>query len=192
VFSAARNYVQSKVTRYLGNVKYNATGKSKSDSLNFETLLSYNYNIGTGFRIIPNVGVRYGKYKDGSYNEGNIGVQNLSVAATSQNLVTGIVGTKVALAALQMSESTSITPAVHGSVEHYFNNKSQKLQSKLTWAGGVHDANIDLQKLPKVGYNIGTSVLIDSKNIKVIMEYNYHLHKKYQSHQGVLKLKIVF
>ncbi|AFC71577.1 hypothetical protein [Rickettsia australis] len=49
---------------------------------------------------------------------------------------------------------------------------------------------IALPKQPKVGYHIGASVLTEKGNISVTLEYNCHLQKQYQSHQGFVKLKV--
>ena len=48
------------------------------------------------------------------------------------------------------------------------------------------------RKLPKLGYNIGGSVLVKRNNTEIEASYNCHLKKKYVGHQGTLKLKLLF
>ncbi|MFY9589654.1 autotransporter domain-containing protein [Rickettsia endosymbiont of Halotydeus destructor] len=188
VISGARNYLKNKTT-YAGSP---VSGKYKSDSVSAEALLNYKYQTNYNLALIPNIGVRYGHAKDGVYNESNIGVQHLSVASEAQNLWTGILGGKVVFTAQKISDSISITPAIHGSVENYFNNKQKKVNAKVTWKNRVIEDAITLPKQPKIGYNIGGSVLAQKANISLLLEYNCHLQKKYQSHQGFAKLKINF
>lgn len=186
MFAYNHNIVKSKINR-LGTI---ATGKYKNDNYNFETLLSYNHLMKGGITLTPNLGVRYGHSKDGSYQESGVGIQHLSIASKKQNLWSGILGGSVALAPQKIAEGFSITPALQASVENYFNNKSKKLNAKVKWKDREVNETIALPKQPKVGYNIGASVLTEKGNVSVALEYNCHLQKKYQSHQGFVKLKV--
>ncbi|WP_341789552.1 autotransporter outer membrane beta-barrel domain-containing protein [Rickettsia endosymbiont of Polydrusus tereticollis] len=188
MFAYNHNIVKSKINR-LGTI---TTGKYKNDNYNFETLLSYNYLTSGNIAFTPNIGVRYGYSKDGMYKEGDIGIQHLTIAAKKQNLWTDILGGSVALAPQKISEGLSITPMLQASVENYFNNKSKKLNAKVKWKNRIVEDTIVLPKQPKTGYNIGASVLAQKGNVDVLVEYNCHLQKKYQSHQGFVKLKINF
>ncbi|KIJ89225.1 cell surface antigen-like protein Sca8 [Rickettsia asembonensis] len=58
------------------------------------------------------------------------------------------------------------------------------------WKDKEINETVALPKQPKIGYNIGTSVLTEKDNVSVLLEYNCHLQKKYQSHQDFIKLKI--
>lgn len=186
MFAYNHNIVKSKINR-LGTI---AIGKYKNNNYNFETLLSYNHLMNGGITLTPNLGIRYGHSKDGSYQESDVGIQHLSIASKKQHLWSGILGTKVALAPQKIAEGLSITPALQASVENYFNNKSKKLNAKVKWKDREVNETIALPKQPKVGYNIGASVLTEKGNISVTLEYNCHLQKKYQSHQGFVKLKV--
>ncbi|MCZ6884432.1 autotransporter outer membrane beta-barrel domain-containing protein [Rickettsia helvetica] len=86
MFAYNHNIVKSKINR-LGTI---ATGKYKNDNYNFETLLSYNHFMRGGITLTPNLGVRYGHSKDGSYQESNVGIQHLSIVSKKQNLWSGI------------------------------------------------------------------------------------------------------
>lgn len=184
MFAYNHNIVKSKINR-LGTI---ATGKYTNNNYNFETLLSYNHLINGGITLTPNLGIRYGHSKDGTYQESNIGIQHLSIASKKQHLWSGILGGSVALVPQKIAEGFNITPALQGSVENYFNNKSKKLNAKVKWKDREVNETIALPKQPKVGYNIGASVLTEKGNVSVTLEYNCHLQKKYQSHQGFVKL----
>ncbi|WP_338050474.1 autotransporter outer membrane beta-barrel domain-containing protein [Rickettsia tillamookensis] len=186
MFAYNHNIVKSKINR-LGTI---AIGKYKSDNYNFETLLSYNHLMKGGITLTPNLGIRYGHSKDGSYQESDVGIQHLSIASKKQHLWSGILGGSVALAPQKIAEGFSITPALQASVENYFNNKSKKLNAKVKWKDREINETVALPKQPKVGYNIGASVLTEKGNVSVTLEYNCHLQKKYQSHQGFVKLKV--
>ncbi|BBJ31214.1 hypothetical protein RAS_03230 [Rickettsia asiatica] len=142
-----------------------------------------------GITLTPNLGVRYGHSKDGSYQESNVGIQHLSIASKKQNLWSGILGGKVALAPQKIAEGFSVTSALQASVENYFNDKSKKLNTKVKWKDREVNETVALLKQPKVGYNIGASVLIEKGNLSVLLEYNCHVQKKYQSHQGFCEVK---
>ncbi|WP_342270412.1 autotransporter outer membrane beta-barrel domain-containing protein [Rickettsia endosymbiont of Orchestes rusci] len=188
MFAAARNYIKNKSV-YSGS---NVIGKYKNDSLSFETLLNYKYPTNYELTIIPNIGIRYGSSKDGIYKDSDLGVQHLTVAAKSQNLWTGIVGTKILFTPQRVAESITLTPGLHVSIENHFNNKNKKVEAQVSWEGRQIKETIILPKQPKTGYNIGASVLAQKGNVDVLVEYNCHLQKKYQSHQGFVKLKISF
>lgn len=112
------------------------------------------------------------------------------VAGKSGNLVTGIAGIKL-VAPQQLSNDTQIIPGLHASVENSFNNKQPNVKARFIWADNYFENN-SAAKMPKTGYNIGASVLTKHKNIELLATYNCNLRTKYQSHQGSLKLKLLF
>lgn len=186
MFAYNHNIVKSKINR-LGTI---ATGKYKHYNYNFETVLSYNHLMNGDITLTPNLGIRYGHSKDDTYQESDVGIQHLSIASKKQHLQSGILGSKVALAPQKIAEGFSVTPALQASVEHYFNDNSKKLNAKVKWKDREVNETIALPKQPKVAYNIGASVLTEKDNVSVLLDYNCHLHKKYQSHQGFVKLKV--
>ncbi|ABE04434.1 autotransporter outer membrane beta-barrel domain-containing protein [Rickettsia bellii] len=137
----------------------------------------------------PNIGIRYGYIKDGTYQESGAGIQHLSIASKKQNIWSSIVGGNVSLAPQKIG-AVSITPTIMASVENYFNNKNKKLAAKIKWKDREVTEIVALPKQPKIGYNIGANILAEKGNISVLVEYNCHLQKKYKSHQGFVKLKV--
>ncbi|HJD56078.1 MAG TPA: autotransporter domain-containing protein, partial [Rickettsia endosymbiont of Pyrocoelia pectoralis] len=186
MFAYNHNIVKSKINR-LGTI---ASGKYKNNNYNFDGLLNYNYLFNSSISLIPNIGIKYGYSKDGQYQESNIGIQSLNVAAKKHNLWSSVLGGKIALAPQKIYKDISITPSLQASVENYFHNKSKKLHTKVKWKDKEINETVALPKQPKVGYNIGAGVLTEKGNVSILLEYNCHLQKKYQSHQGFVKLKI--
>ncbi|AAY61170.1 outer membrane autotransporter barrel domain protein [Rickettsia felis str. Pedreira] len=186
MFAYNHNIINSKINR-LGTV---ANGKYKNNNYNFEGLLSYNYLLNSSISLTPNIGIKYGYSKDGQYQEGNTGIQSLSVAAKKHNLWSSVLGGKVILTPQKIYKNINITPALQASVENYFHNTSKKLHTKVKWKDKEINETVALPKQPKIGYNIGASVLTEKDKVSVLLEYNCHLQKKYQSHQGFIKLKI--
>ncbi|WP_331270697.1 autotransporter outer membrane beta-barrel domain-containing protein [Rickettsia bellii] len=185
MFAYNHNIVKSKINR-LGTI---ANGKYKNNNYNFESLLSYNYLISNKVSFTPNIGIRYGYIKDGTYQESGAGIQHLSIASKKQNIWSSIVGGNVSLAPQKIG-AVSITPTIMASVENYFNNKNKKLAAKIKWKDREVTEIVALPKQPKIGYNIGANILAEKGNISVLVEYNCHLQKKYKSHQGFVKLKV--
>ncbi|WP_341793090.1 MULTISPECIES: autotransporter domain-containing protein [unclassified Rickettsia] len=188
VATILHNYVKNKII-YSGN---HITGKYRNTSLSFETLLNYRHQAKRGINIIPHIGLRYGHTKDGSYKEHDIGTQHLTVAGKSQQLWTGIIGGRILFAPKNISDSIILIPTLHGSIEKHFNSKNTAVNATITWKDKSLEDIITLPKQPKIGYNIGAGIVAKKSNTTIFMEYNCRLHKKYQSHQGMAKLKIHF
>lgn len=185
MFAYNHNIVKSKINR-LGTI---ANGKYKNNNYNFESLLSYNYLISNKVIFTPNIGIRYGYIKDGTYQESGAGIQHLSIASKKQNIWSSIVGGNVSLAPQKIG-AVSITPTIMASIENYFNSKNKKLDAKIKWKDREVTEIVALPKQPKIGYNIGANILAEKGNVSVLVEYNCHLQKKYKSHQGFVKLKV--
>ncbi|MFY9589771.1 autotransporter domain-containing protein [Rickettsia endosymbiont of Halotydeus destructor] len=188
IVSGATNILKNKLPSQDGIIN----GKYKNNSVNFETLLNYTYTISNMMSIKPNIGIRYGYTQDGTYNESDRGIQHLSVSSKAQNTWTGIIGGRVKFAPITVVEGINVTPGLHGSVETRLTNKNKLVQAKVSWKDKSREKTLVLPKQPKVGYNIGASVLAQKANISLLLEYNCHLQKKYQSHQGFAKLKVNF
>ena len=190
IVSGGKSKIQTKVSKLLTSKL--ASGKLSNSSLSLDTSLSYKIATEAGLVLLPSVGIKYANYKDGAYNETGTGIHNVTMKAKTNSALTGIFGIK-ALMAKAISVDTQVMPGINASVESYFKNKQQKVKAKLAWMDSYFENTADSgSKGPKVGYNVGASVLIKHKNIEVSPSYNMHMHKKYQSHQGSLKLKVSF
>jgi len=187
-FSVLRSNISTKASTAQGNIlilnsKYNNT------SYNFDVKLNYLMTTQSGLTIVPNIGINYGSYKDDSYTDNTLAIQNLSVAAKSHQLLSCSIGTRVTLPK-QISEFITLTPSLHTDIIKNINSK--RVQTKLSQNGNIIANDITIPRDSDLGYNLGAALLVERKNIKLQMEYNCKLQKKYQSHQGMLKLKISF
>ena len=112
------------------------------------------------------------------------------VAGKSGNLTTGIAGIKLTTPK-RLSNDTQIVSGLHASIENSFSNKQPKVKARFIGADNYFE-NTTSSSTPKVGYNVGASLLTAHKNIELLATYNCNLRSKYTSHQGSLKLKILF
>ncbi|WP_316354542.1 autotransporter outer membrane beta-barrel domain-containing protein [Candidatus Trichorickettsia mobilis] len=169
-----------------------ATGKVKNKSYSAEASLNYKIIANENLYFMPNVGLRYAHYRDGAYSERGVGVYNVSVAAKSNNTLTAITGINMMMPQ-KLSEALVVVPSVHVAVESYLLNKKQKVKAKLAWMDSYFENNASLgAKSAKFSYNLGGGIVAKYNNIEVSANYNCNLRKKYQNHQGTVKLKILF
>lgn len=167
-----------------------ATGKFNTKGYNIRSQLSYKFNIDK-FVLTPSIGFKYGKIADGAYDETGNDVFNLSVTSKSRKVFTGIAGIKASMPQV-VAENIHFVPSLNFSVERILQDKIKQAKVKLTWADREFENDTNNRKLPKLGYNIGGSVLVKRNNTEVEASYNCHLKKKYVGHQGTLKLKLLF
>jgi outer membrane autotransporter protein len=167
-----------------------ATGKFNTKGYNIRSQLSYKFNIDK-FVLTPSIGFKYGKIADGAYDETGNDVFNLSVTSKSRKVFTGIAGIKASMPQV-VAGNIHFVPSLNFSVERILQDKIKQAKVKLTWADRVFENDTNNRKLPKLGYNIGGSVLVKRNNTEVEASYNCHLKKKYVGHQGTLKLKLLF
>jgi hypothetical protein len=192
IAAISRNYVKNKIN-YLGNryLDNQITGKYCNTHVSIESLLNYRYRMKNGIHLIPNIGIRYGKARDGVYREHDIGLHHLSVGAKSQQLLSGIIGGKVIFAPQRITELINIIPALHGAIEKPLKAKNKRAEAKIMWQDQVLKTDtVIMQKQSETSYNIGASILARRKNLELQLEYNCNYQKKYRSHQGLIKLKI--
>lgn len=173
------------------NINKQSTGKFNSKAYSLETILGYSLPVADKLSLVPNAGLRVGKYESEAYTEKGLGVQNVHVDSSSNTAVTGIIGVK-ALWRQQITLDTAVNPAINLSIENYFNNKEKKAKAKFVWMGDYFQSEAGTHKAAKIGYNLGASLLTTSNNIELLAAYNCHLRTKYQSHQGYIRLKLLF
>ena len=151
-----------------------ATNEAKNKSYIAEAFINYKMLSLENLYFIPNIGFRYAYYKNGAYSDRGVGVRNLLVAAKSNDKFTIITGGNIMMPK-QASETLTITPSVHASIESYLQSKKLIVKAKQ-----------------KFGYNIGGGILTKSNNLEVLVKYNCNFRKKYQNNKGEIKFKILF
>ena len=167
-----------------------ATGKFNTKGYNIRSQLSYKFNIDK-FVLTPSIGFKYGKIADGAYDETGNDVFNLSVTSKSRKIFSGIAGIKASMPQV-VAGNIHFVPSLNFSMERILQDKIKQGKVKLQWADREFENDTNTSKLPKLGYNIGGSVLVKRNNTEIDASYNCHLKKKYVGHQGTLKLKLLF
>jgi len=189
-FAIGKNKIVSKRLQAIGGGETKvATGKLDNTSYIANASASYIAYANNNFSILPTIGLRYGYYKDGKFKETGVGVHNIEVASKKSSDLTGILGTKVAYQ-MYLSEDTTIIPSLSLAVEQKLKSTQAKVKAKLSWMENYFENDLSSSKSKRTSYNIGANVLAQHKNIELTAGYNLHIKKKFQSHQGSLKLRL--
>ncbi|AFC71895.1 cell surface antigen Sca2 [Rickettsia rhipicephali str. 3-7-female6-CWPP] len=185
ITSYGHNYIKNR-SKSINNI----IGKYQNNNLSFQTLLNYKYRTKYDLYFIPNIGFKYDYSRASNYKEYNVDIENLMIQKKSNQSFESSLGGKIVFKPIVTTNNIVLTPSLYGNIEHHFNNKNTKVNAKATFKGQTLQEKIIIPKQPKLGYNIGSNILMSRKNINVLLEYNYYTHKKYQSHQGLIKLKV--
>ncbi|EER22733.1 MULTISPECIES: autotransporter domain-containing protein [spotted fever group] len=188
--SASKNFIKDKTTYSYGDTKIRSNVKHRNHSYNAEALLNYNYLLQNKLVIIPNIGLRYGKSRDGVYNETGINVQEIALTMKENNILSGIVGTKVKVPLKDALKFNNLGLTFQGAVEHNFKEKTQRINRVVKIFDNTFKQDYLIPKQPKTSYNLGTGIIGSIKNTTISLDYNYYLNKHYRSHQGSVKLKV--
>ncbi|WP_103897438.1 autotransporter domain-containing protein [Rickettsia fournieri] len=188
--SASKNFIKDKTTYSYGDTKIRSNVKHRNHSYNAEALLHYNYLLQSKFVITPNIGLRYGKSRDGVYNEIGVNVQEIALTMKENNILSGIVGTKVTVPLKDALKFNNLSLTFQGAVEHNFKEKTQRINRVVKIFDNTFKHNYLIPKQPKTSYNLGTGIIGSIKNTTISLDYNYYLNKHYRSHQGSVKLKV--
>ncbi|ABY71960.1 autotransporter domain-containing protein [Rickettsia rickettsii] len=188
--SASKNFIKDKTTYSYGDTKIKSNVKHRNHSYNAEALLHYNYLLQGKLVITPNIGLRYGKSRDGVYNETGVNVQEIALTMKENNILSGIVGTKVTVPLKDALKFNNLGLTFQGAVEHNFKEKTQRINRVVKIFDNTFKHNYLIPKQPKTSYNLGTGIIGSIKNTTISLDYNYYLNKHYRSHQGSVKLKV--
>lgn len=188
--SASKNFIKDKTTYSYGDTKIRSNVKHRNHSYNAEALLNYNYLLQNKLVITPNIGLRYGKSRDGVYNETGIKVQEIALTMKENNILSGIVGTKVKVPLKDVLKFNNLGLTFQGAVEHNFKEKTQRINRVVKIFDNTFKQDYLIPKQPKTSYNLGTGIIGSIKNTTISLDYNYYLNKHYRSHQGIVKLKV--
>lgn len=188
--SASKNFIKDKTTYSYGDTKIRSNVKHRNHSYNAEALLNYNYLLQNKLVITPNIGLRYGKSRDGIYNETGINVQEIALTMKENNILSGIVGTKVKVPLKDVLKFNNLGLTFQGAVEHNFKEKTQRINRVVKIFDNTFKQDYLIPKQPKTSYNLGTGIIGSIKNTTISLDYNYYLNKHYRSHQGSVKLKV--
>jgi outer membrane autotransporter protein len=168
-----------------------ASGKIKNKNYNAKTSVSYNFKATENIYLVPNLGLAYSHSSDDAYSEKGAGVHNISIKTKSNNNLTAIAVLN-AIMPHKISNTLSIAPSIHASVESHLWNKKSKVKAKLAWMDDYFSKSLKANKTERFSYNIGGGITTQRDNIEIAMNYNCNIRQKYQNHQGSIKLKLAF
>lgn len=171
-----------------GGTTQTATGKYTSMSFSGEAIAGYNHMMDQ-YVVTPMGGLRFAKVNDGGYKESGTTNQNLDVKKKASNKFEVVVGLRVAGGTFDLN-GMSITPEVHGLINHDLIGKKQSVDVRLE---GISSS------LPTKGgkpnrtfYNVGFSLNTHYNMIEYGLVYDAHLANKYVGHQGSFKIRVNF
>ncbi|MGL4226260.1 MAG: autotransporter outer membrane beta-barrel domain-containing protein, partial [Rickettsia sp.] len=168
--SASKNFIKDKTTYSYGDNKIRSNVKHRNHSYNAEALLNYNYLVKNNLVITPNIGLRYGKSRDGVYNETGINVQEIALTMKENNILSGIVGTKVKVPLKDALKFNNLGLTFQGAVEHNFKEKTQRINRVVKIFDTEFKQNYAIPKQPKTSYNLGTGIMGSIKNTTISLD----------------------
>ncbi|MDX1924858.1 MAG: autotransporter outer membrane beta-barrel domain-containing protein [Rickettsiaceae bacterium] len=167
-------------------------GKTNTDSMKIQTNLGYLLPISAENNVffIPSIGFKYESYKIGSYKEtGSKSGEGFSIGKASTNGFSGILAASLA-SAQNFSEGMKAVPSLNFSVEKRFSGNKGNVV-KIIDDGSTYPLKGGNQA-KYLAYNAGASVALSGADLELVAGYNFHKQNKYQSHQGNVKLRILF
>lgn len=178
-----------KKKRATGDLANNiATAKPKATTLGAKAEIGYDYAAMEGVHIIPAVGISYTDVKVKGYKESGNGL-NRKVGKINASRTSGI----ASLTAKYFADmgSMKLVPEIHANIDYAFNSKNGN--TVVTLVDGLPAITTPSKKLEKGRYNVGTSVkAIQSEKLEFSAGYDFGFAKKFQSHTGVLKVRVNF
>lgn len=192
LFSVGKIRSKQKTQRLVDIGKYKtANAKFNVNKYNLETILNYKVPTNNNNYIIPNVGFRFGKNYNSNYSEYGTGVYNLSVSLKQHTSLVAIIGIKTGKA-FTITDNLTLTRGIHAEIDYYIHNKTGQAKAKMQWSDTFSNTTTLYVKTDKTGYNLGSTLLIGYKRAEILATYNAHLIGKHISHQGSLKLRLLF
>ncbi len=164
-------------------------GKYSSMSFNGEALFGYNYAT-EDFTLTPMGGLRYTRVNSAGYKEtGSTTGQNLDISQKASNKLDVVVGARVSGGTFDVN-GMSVTPELHGFINHDIIGKNPKQSQRIGGANGSLTAKS--RKPIKTTYNLGLGVNADYGMMEYGVGYDVHLAEKRVGHEGSLKIRVNF
>jgi len=188
------SYVDSdlKLKNYRPLVDRFAQAKTKGKSYSADATLSYKYDTGNNIILLPNIGLQYAHHKTKAYTESDADIENKRVSGAANSITTGSLGLK-AMLPQTISNGMLITPMLYASIENDLNSQTKKAKAQFVNMPDYYNSTVATDaKQPKPGFNTGAGLIGKYNDLEISLNYNLHIKKKYQDHQGSLKLKVLF
>ncbi|EOB10161.1 autotransporter outer membrane beta-barrel domain-containing protein [Rickettsia prowazekii] len=162
--SASKNFIKDKINYSYGDTQIKSHVKHHNHSYNAEALLNYNYLVKNSIIITPNIGLKYGKSRDGVYNETGINVQEIALTMKENNILSGILGAKVKVSLIDVLKFNNLGLTFQTAVEHNFKEKTQRINRVIKIFDNISKQDYLIPKQPKTSYNLGTGIICGINN----------------------------
>jgi outer membrane autotransporter protein len=163
-------------------------GKYNSSSFNGEVMFGYNA-LTEQVTFTPMAGLRYSRVNDGGYKEaGSTTGQNLDVNTKASNKLEVVAGVRVAGGTFATNGMT-VTPEIHGFVNHDIIGKNPKQTLGLAGTNGLVAKS---NKPVKTTFNLGLGVNAEYGMMEYGAGYDAEIATKRLGHQGTLKIRVNF
>lgn len=189
-FSIASNEVKNSEKKVASATSYESTnGKYNSMSFAGDVLFGYNHAV-EGFNLTPMGGLKYTRVNSAGYKEsGSTTGQNANVSQKASNKLEVVVGARASGGTFDVN-GMSITPEVHGFINHDIIGKNPKQDIRIGGVSGSLDAKS--RKPIKTSYNLGLGVNANYGMMEYGAGYDLHLADKRVGHEGSLKVRVNF
>ena len=138
-----------------------------------------------GFDVTPEAGLRYAHISQDGYTD----ALGTSVAANDSDILTAIVGAKVAKD-YALDSDTIIRPELRAAVTYDLVDDANN--SNVVLANGFA-YRVNGEKLNRLGFELGAKVATDvSDNWEISLAYEGGFREDYQNHTGMLNAKYKF
>lgn len=163
-------------------------GKYNSASFNGEAMFGYNV-LTDQVTFTPMAGLRYSRVNDGGYKEaGSTTGQNLEVNTKASNKLEAVAGVRIAGGTFA-SNGMTLTPEIHGFVNHDLIAKNPKQTLGLAGTNGLA---VKSNKPVKTTFNLGLGVNAEYGMMEYGAGYDAEIATKRLGHQGTLKIRVNF
>lgn len=163
---------------------FNANADYDVESWAVQSLYGYEMQL-NGYDVTPEAGLRYAHISQDGYTD----ALGTSVAANDSDILTAIVGAKVAKD-YALDSDTIIRPELRAAVTYDLVDDANN--SNVVLANGVA-YRVNGEKLNRLGFELGVKVATDvSDNWEISLAYEGGFREDYQNHTGMLNAKYKF
>lgn len=163
---------------------FNANADYDVESWAIQSLYGYETQL-NGYDVTPEAGLRYAHISQDGYTD----ALGTSVAANDSDILTAIVGAKVAKD-FALDSDTIIRPELRAAVTYDLVDDANN--SNVVLANGVA-YRVNGEKLNRLGFELGAKVATDvSDNWEISLAYEGGFREDYQNHTGMLNAKYKF
>lgn len=187
--SFSRNKISNREQRFFQNTPEIAKGDFYTNAYGLSVLAGYNKLITDRSIMITTFGFEYLVLGKSKYKETGTTNQNLTIRKATDHKLDAIVGTSFSYET--NFHKYRVVPEVHGNISYDLLNKSPKVTVLLDGLAG----NTLVKKTTeqeRIFYNLGTSLSASKGAVEVSAGYDFYFTKKYNAHQGALKVRLNF